>query len=277
MGATSVGTLSREWIIFRPPISRQEKKPIGSDAWHYLFFTRRYTYYVLCYHDETMKPKPFGKWRSLLDYFSFRLNSRHLNRSLWTPGLDCNCYTSEAIKTERISDSRSRERIIVGKESTRKSIIIRELKTKQQKKAKQSYRQKTKERADVNAVGYGWQDGWYFSLLGLPNIRTIVRNGLECEKFPFHPRTWRKGKKTTKKKEEQQKKKKSHAIKRGTQKDRLQVISVGAADEARFLTIERCFSDLAPLPPCSLAQLWNIHDCCLPEPTLKMSFFPPYF
>ena len=63
------------------------------------------------------------------------------------------------IKTERISDSRSRERIIVGKESTRKSIIIRELKTKQQKKAKQSYRQKTKERADVNAVGYGWQDG----------------------------------------------------------------------------------------------------------------------
>jgi hypothetical protein len=73
------------------------------------------------------------------------------------------------------------------------------------------------------------------------NIRTIVRNGLECEKFPFHPRTWRKGKKTTKKKEEQQKKQKSHAIKRGTQKDRLQVISVGAADEARFLTIRKVF------------------------------------
>jgi hypothetical protein len=37
------------------------------------------------------------------------------------------------------------------------------------------------------------------------------------------------------------KKKKSHAIKRGTQKDRLQVISVGAADEARFLTIRKVF------------------------------------
>ena len=36
-------------------------------------------------------------------------------------------------------------------------------------------------------------------------------------------------------------KKKSHAIKRGTQKDRLQVISVGAADEARFLTIRKVF------------------------------------
>lgn len=171
MGATSVGTLSREWIIFDRPFPDKRRNPLARIPDITFFFTRRYTYYVLCYHDETMKPKPFGKWRSLLDYFSFRLNSRHLNRSLWTPGLDCNCYTSEAIKTERISDSRSRERIIVGKESTRKSIIIRELKTKQQKKqskAKQSYRQKTKERADVNAVGYGWQDGWYFSLLGLP-------------------------------------------------------------------------------------------------------------
>lgn len=57
-------TLSREWIIPNRPILRGN--PLARIPRHYLFTYVR---------DETMKPKPFGKWPSLLGFLSGRIHA----------------------------------------------------------------------------------------------------------------------------------------------------------------------------------------------------------
>ena len=54
---------------------------------------------------------------------------------------------------------------------------------KQKKKINKRTRGRGHLRPDVNAVGSGWQDGWYFFLFGSSSVRTIVRNGCTVRKF----------------------------------------------------------------------------------------------
>lgn len=78
-------------------------------------------------------------------------------------------------------------------EKTNNKTLELKGKKKQNRKTKRQENKEKKTRGpDVNAVGSGWQSGWCFSPWS--SNRDDREKWTACEKFPFHPHTWKRQK-----------------------------------------------------------------------------------